>query len=629
MDFFTRQARSQRLTRILLVQFSIAVLAIVLALNGLAYGLHTTWVRPSAPGFGPWLASGGWMVTLPVILLFAIGSLHRASQLRRGAGYLAVLAGGRLVATTTSDPLERRLLHVTEEMSLASGAAVPRVYVLPQEAGINAFVSGRTLHDTALVVTRGALENLDRDELQAVVGHEFSHILHQDLQLNARLLALLGGIQMLPTLGRHLLGQRATRAWSGHAWPSRSNLGQPAAALIGLILLVVGYLGLFAARLLQAAIARQREFHADASAVQFTRLPDALAGALQRIMTTPQQSYLHATALAQEINHMCFGASVALRRWLGSHPPLEDRIVAIDPLFPVRARQRARRQARQQANQGADQHPDLPVRDLDRRTPRQSPMPTPEQTPRQPPDQAASTFAGPASRTVGQLHDAQTHWAADTRSRLAARFDLDAATVEQLEALLLTFLRGDWAALDNLEEELRLPLLELLAGRLRQATESVSQEAFATLCQAAEASRGEPLATFCHLAFLERQFLPPPRRGAMLKDYRRVRRDLGLLLSLFARLGCGGEQPEVVFASVARHGFPLDPLDYCSTITAAALRGALERLAHLAPILKPAVLDACAETVMHDGRILTREYEMLRVAAVLLDCPMPPRVPAR
>ncbi len=236
-----------------------------------------------------------------------------------GGSAVAESLDGRLIASNTNDPDERKLLNVVEEMSIASGVPMPKVYVLDNEDGINAFAAGHTPSDAAVAVTRNCMTKLSRDELQGVIGHEFSHILNGDMRLNIRLIGILFGIFCIATIGRILLYTRSSNSRDKNPLP-----------IIGLLLLVIGSLGVFFGRLIQAAVSRQREFLADASSVQFTRNPAGLSGALQKIggygslMESPHASDASHLFFASGLTDSFFGA-------MATHPPLDARIRAIDP----------------------------------------------------------------------------------------------------------------------------------------------------------------------------------------------------------------------------------------------------------------------------------------------------------
>ena len=245
-------------------------------------------------------------------------------MLSRGGASVARALGGTEIHGDSQDPLHRRLVNVVEEMSIAAGVPVPDIFVLESESGINAFAAGLEQSDAAVAVTRGALERLSRAELQGVIAHEFSHILNGDMRINQRLMGFSFGILVLALAGRWMLR-------SMHFAPrSRDNKGS-IAIVLGIALAVIGSIGVFFGRLIKAAVSRQREMLADASAVQFTREPEGLAGALKKIggYTTEFTS-----TEAEEVAHMLFGrGSRAFRGWFATHPPLLDRIRALEPNF--------------------------------------------------------------------------------------------------------------------------------------------------------------------------------------------------------------------------------------------------------------------------------------------------------
>ena len=278
MNFFERQAAARRASVRLVVLFALAVVAVVLAVDALA------WVVSGG--------SGGALVVATVLTLATIGlgSLYRLASLGGGGEAIAAQLGGTPVAADTTDPELRRLRNVVEEVAIASGVPVPGVYVLDHEAGINAFAAGHAAADAVVAVTRGALERLNRDELQGVVAHEFAHILNGDMRLNLRLVGVLFGISMLGLIGRHVLDfGRVGLQGRGHRRGAGVAVGVMVAAAA---MIAIGWVGLLFARLIRAGVSRQRERLADASAVQFTRQPAGLAGALKKIGGLPDGSVL-------------------------------------------------------------------------------------------------------------------------------------------------------------------------------------------------------------------------------------------------------------------------------------------------------------------------------------------------
>lgn len=333
-DFFDHQERARRSTWWLGLFFVLGVVGTVGSLLLLVGAIALVKAKGSAsvesvddlmrPEVGwAWAVAG--LATLVILLV----SLHRLWQLSRGGGAVAEMLGGRLVDRRTSDPAERRLLNVVDEMALASGVPVPPVYVL-EEASINAFAAGTTHADAALGVTRGCIEQLDRDELQGVIAHEFSHVFHADMRINARTAAAIAGIMAIATIGYVLVrfvGPSIARSGGGGRKNNGAGIGV-AIILAGLVLMVVGFGGSLFGTLLQAAMSRQREYLADASAVQYTRNPRGIAGALRKIKAS-SRAPIHSSH-ARDMNHFFFAN--AAERWLSTHPPLEERIRRIEGL---------------------------------------------------------------------------------------------------------------------------------------------------------------------------------------------------------------------------------------------------------------------------------------------------------
>ena len=251
-------------------------------------------------------------------------------SLRQGGAAIAASVGAVPVDPTTTDPQLRRLVNIVEEMSLASGVPTPRLFVMPREPGINAFAAGFTPADAAITVTGGALAQLNRDELQGVIGHEFSHILNGDMRLNIRLIGLLAGILLIGMIGLRFL------QFGGRG--SSDSKGAAPIVVIAFAMMVLGFVGVFFANLIKAAVSRQREWLADASAVQFTRQTTGLEGALKKIAGIPTGSRLRDSRGAAEVSHMLFGegAKRSFASLFATHPPLVDRIKALNPGFDPR-----------------------------------------------------------------------------------------------------------------------------------------------------------------------------------------------------------------------------------------------------------------------------------------------------
>lgn len=372
MKFFEEQEKARRKSRQLVALFILMLVILEATLNGMAY-LAFASTKEVKQGYGrdaygnygrtsrivEGKGAGGkvpiWpfaLVTLSSLAVVLGAAAVRSSQLKSGGGaQVAEFAGGE--EADGRDPLERRLLNVVEEMSLASGTPQPRVYVMRAEQGINAFAAGWSPEDAAICVTRGCLERLSRDELQGVVAHEFSHIFNADMRINIRAMGMLFGLYALAIVGRELLDWgRELLDWGRFSDSDDNKIGKLGLALglgfllLGLGFLLLGWIGQVLGHILAAAISREREYLADASAVQFTRNPDGIGGALRKIggagMGKIVGSHV-AEPKAMAMAHMFFGAgSMSLSGGvLATHPPLDDRIErvygrAMEYLAPLR-----------------------------------------------------------------------------------------------------------------------------------------------------------------------------------------------------------------------------------------------------------------------------------------------------
>ncbi len=330
MDFFAQQGKAKKHTKLLVFYFVIAVACIIAAvyLAGLIifFGTQSQQHPDNSTRelvlWNPQLFIYTMLGTLGVVI---VGSLYKTAELAKGGGAVAESLGGRLISPNPTSPDERKLRNVIEEMAIASGVPVPKIYVLDEDEGINAFAAGHSQGDAAIGVTHGCMTLLNRDELQGVIGHEFSHILNGDMRLNLRVMGVIFGILCLAVIGRVLLYTRGRR--------DKNPL-----LLLGLALIVVGAIGTFFGRLIQAAISRQRESLADASSVQFTRNPAGLSGALQKIGGVGSRIE---SPHAGEANHMFFsnGLGKSFFRMMATHPPLPERIRAIDPSWDGKFKQ--------------------------------------------------------------------------------------------------------------------------------------------------------------------------------------------------------------------------------------------------------------------------------------------------
>ncbi|MBI4027643.1 MAG: M48 family metallopeptidase [Verrucomicrobia bacterium] len=644
-DFFERQERARKRTRWLIVYFVLAVFLIIVAIY---ITLAAIFLRERAAelSFG-WLWNsdlflGSAVGTLAVVVT---GSLYKIVALRQGGSAVALSLDGRPLPSNTRDPAERKLLNVIEEMSIASGTPVPAIYVLPNEGGINAFAAGHSPRDAAIGVTRGSVELLSRDELQGVIAHEFSHILNGDMRLNLRLIGIVHGILCIALVGRILL-----RTQSSNRSGSRGKGGNPL-PLVGLAFLVIGSIGVFFGRLIKSAVSRQREFLADASAVQFTRNPAGLAGALKKIGGLEHGSRLNASK-AEEASHLFFGNGLA-KSWfslLSTHPPLEERIRLLDPAFDGKF------PCLEETGVGAEFGTDPGIAGLDAASRRPFPATfvSGEKPPPLLPVQAAFPQMGAptlqhldyAANFRAMVPDALWESAHEPMQATALVYALLLSADAAVRAAQLARLQSDAEAAihadtvrlaplaDSLDSCARLPLALLAVSALRHL--SLPQyDWFAQSLQTLIASDEEidlfeytlQKIVLCHL---EPNFHPPRRQGAQFYSLKPLAADGAVLLSALAWLG--NEDPEKSRQAFDRglDGFgdaglslPFLPGADCGLVQ---INDALNRFALAALPIKKLVLEACARAVAADGVIQVREAELLRAIADTLGCPIPPYI---
>ena len=628
MNFHERQLRARRNTGRLLVLYAFGVAGIVLAVHALASAILTRGEHLWDARFLPYSAAG----TLAVIW---IGTVVGRIQLTGGGRAVAEACGGRPVSQGTRDPAERRFLNVVEEMSIASGVPMPEVFVLEGEAGINAFAAGHTTDDYAVAVSRGCLERLTRDELQGVVAHEFSHILNGDMLRNIRLTGWLYGILGIAVAGR-ILFEAAARSDDRPRRREGNSNGTVAILALGLGLMAIGWIGQLFARAVQAAISRQREHLADASAVQFTRNPAGIAGALRKIAGHAARSDI-ANLRAAAFSHMFFAS--AFDSLFATHPPLEERIRLLDPYFnpeiaalvaPEGAGDAVGSSGRAGLAGIAGGGGIPPVR-----AGRMPVGPTASglQATRglldSLPEDVAQAVEDPfgASAVIHGLLLGR-----DERVREARLQDLD----EWVAPGLSLEVRRLLPALDGLPTLARLPVVALATASLHRLSASQYTEFCRTTDALVAADRQVDLFEFALQRNLRRHlaphFEPVPTRHVRHHHLAEVGTECGLLLSCLARVGASdSSDPEAAFGCGLDHlgmdgsevGLRFLSLEECGLVEVEA---ALDRLAEASPEIRRRVVDAAAQTVAHDGALHEAEAELLRAIADSLDCPMPPWV---
>lgn len=322
-NFAEHQQRARRHTLVLAAAF-VLITAAIAAITGLVVG---TLLGGEGPDRGLDI-NAALAVALMVLAIILLTAVVRGAMLGGDGARVAQSLGGTEVTRDSRNPAQRRLYNVVEEIAIAAGLPVPRVFVIKHEAGINAFAAGNSPETAAIGITHGALSSLNRRELTAVIAHEFAHIANGDMRLNVRLMAMIFGLVALSVAGRMLMQSMMFR---GRRRDQRAVL---VAMVISVTLMVLGALGILAGRVLQAAISRRRESLADATAVEFTREPLALANALKKIGALQKREQLN-NAHGEEVRHMLFAEAVSRFSpgLLATHPPLVERIRAIQPDF--------------------------------------------------------------------------------------------------------------------------------------------------------------------------------------------------------------------------------------------------------------------------------------------------------
>ena len=618
MNFFDAQDSARRATRRLVVAYAVATALIVAGVTAVtALALYASGAAPD-PGI---------LVFVAVLTALVIGgaTLYRTASLSAGGGRVAREMGGTRLSPDVSDPLHQRLRNVVEEMAIASGMPVPEIYILEQEAGINAFAAGYAPGDAAIAVTRGTLELLDRDELQGVIAHEFSHVINGDMRLNIRMMGVLFGIMVLGLAGRLILrGSRRGRLVSG-----RGRGGTSAVLIIGLGLVVLGGVGVFFARITKAAVSRQRELLADASAVQFTRQTDGIANALKKIMAFSRHSYLTA-ADPEEISHMLFAHGAKFSSLFATHPPLDERIRRLEPGFRVEDLPRVEMPATAAA--GADSPAGAAAFAF-----ADAPLPPLAETVGNPTIEHVA-FAGalrvglPAS-LYDAAHSSHSAWLLV----LALFVEPDAARAQGARELLTQQLGSERCrrvfefagTLAGGDRSWRLPLLEIAFPALKAAP-AARIEYLVELGERLIGLDGRlTLYEFCLLRILRLHLGAAfaPGVGLAPAGKRAIRRAALDLLAVIAGQGqpdpaaqqrafAAGLKPFGRWAADAAYAPPAEP--------AQALADSLDTLRRSTMRARRTLVQAVADCISADGRLGSAEGELLRSVCASLDCPLPP-----
>jgi Zn-dependent protease with chaperone function len=650
-NFFARQRDARKSCRNQMILFALAVFIIVLITTmaiRLAWYLfistqaHTLINYEAAQRYQQKLSAFTFFdpafflfMAMVIISFILAASLIKMNTLQKGGGAVAEMLGGRNISSKTNDQDERRLMNVVEEMAIASGIPVPQVYVIDSENNINAFAAGLEIGDSAVAVTHGALTKLNRDELQGVVGHEFSHLLNGDSRLNVQLIGILFGIMFMGIIGRQILSHGRFSA----------RMGLPVIAA-GVCLMVIGYIGTFMGRLMQCAISRQKEFLADASAVQFTRNPLGLAGALKKIGGSTFGSQINSPG-ARQASHLFFSESHPdkLFAFLATHPPLTQRIRLLDPSFDGKF---------------IEMEEDAPRAKPEYSTPFWgtarwgTKLQVPPGSPLLSliPAEVINHVGNPSKENIEQsrtfLDSIPEEISETVKSPQGAAcviyallMDNDAALLSsQLPSLARAMVvRGQTdnilkiaGKLSGLQQNLRLPLIELAMPALKGLTSMEKRNFLLILHSCINADGRVSLFELSVLWVLEKYLNPSEElfRNVSIFSISRVGLDIVVLLQVLA---CTGHATDKVKAEEAFHA-GLDRIPELAArkpvfafeeiVSYARVNNALTRLIEASFKIRESVIDACAHCAFKDQNVTVEERELLRVIALALQCPLPP-----
>jgi len=657
MDFFEHQEQARRRTGLLIFYFCLAVAGIVLATYALAAFLFLVLGEDQGTAAGaaePSLWNPGLFVATALGTggVVFLASLFKTAQLSGGGSVVARELGGRELDLNTTDFHERRLLNVVEEMAIASGIPAPTVYVLDAEDSINAFAAGRSVSDAVVGVTRGCMTLLTRDELQGVVAHEFSHILNGDMKLNIRLMGVLFGILFLALMGEMILrfGVRG-----GFSSGRREGAGAALVLLVaGLGLLVIGWVGSFFAKLIKASVSRQREYLADASAVQFTRNPEGLAGALIKLGGLSSRSDV-THPMARDASHLFFGNAFRSRS-LATHPPLTERIRRILPHWdgqvgPAELRPVTRQTDRHRASE-------LSAAGVSGLAPAASSLSAHSaETP------LSESEALESMRTVhpeqialagSLLLEMPNSWIESCHHANGAQAMVFAMLLAQDEALRtseLESLRQDgrtsevfertiglFGEIREVHSRVKFALVDLCIPTLRRLSLSEYREFRRRTQELIESDGQVDLFEFALLKVIHRHldshFERSPLAPIRHRDFRHLGEELGVLLSTLAAMSHPHDEDEIRAAfeaaaspleSAMGRAVPFLPAERCGL---AEIDAALRKLEQASPVMKRDLLAAASRSVLADGAVSSREAELIRAVADALGCPIPPFVKA-
>jgi Zn-dependent protease with chaperone function len=594
VDFLQQQDNARRASRSLLLLslmiFPLALVLLVALANATVLALITVspvlafWeVNSFSELLRAYLVSGTCqLVSLATLASVGIGFIRRCLQVGNDGSRLIELVGASEISSQKVTPGERRLINVVEEMAVASLSQKPRLYVMRGEDAINAFVTGSATQQL-LVVTQGTLDRLTRDELQALVGHELSHLIGGDIRLNLRLLVLMAGLSSMNRTGYHLFNNtyRTVTRRDYTRFMGEDDSLRIIALLLGTLLFIAGYPGMLLGRSIKAAIIRQREALADARAVQLTRNPASLASVLGKISRGPGSLLHH--RYAEDINHMCFSdaVSISLRRLFGTHPSIETRLNAIAPDWQEQIEQQ---KARQQQQQQQALMANLPAGLLD-----------------------ALQRPGAIDLIIpALLADANT----------PATFASLPTEKQQALAAFAAQLEGD--------EGRHLAVLDLVLPMLPHFASQHARQLLTQIDKIINAKENPDLFDYLLRASVRDKLRPDSSGDVAYTKTMEAADSVQLLLSM--QVHCAGHDTgqEALFARFARlyllPGASLLPATHCN---ARSLQQALANIRRLAPLPKQSLMSSCAHIALADGVTNHQEITLLRLTSVVAKVAMP------
>ncbi|WP_194756733.1 M48 family metallopeptidase [Aliidiomarina indica] len=630
MDFFEHQAVAKRNTRLLVILFGLAVISL-LALTGLLVaavsgGMHASQQTPAhTESFTlQWdIIVAAMGVTLSAI---SLAVLYKWSQLRGGGRIVAEALGGVRLSPDSRDPIERKILNVTEEMAIAANMPVPPVYLLKNESGINAFAAGYAPGDAVIGITRGCVENLTRDQLQGVVAHEIAHILNGDMRMNIRIMAILNGILFISHAGYLLLRTGMF---------SRRNDKNPL-PLIGIGLLIIGAIGILFGNLIKAAVSRQREYLADASAVQFTRNPDGIGGALEQIGALQKSGpgSRVESKNADEAAHLFFGQAVnKMMSVFATHPPLSKRIKRVRPSWDGKFRANSAQQLKQELDaEKSDAAAEEKASQQDSR--KKAVLNTILTGAVLGAGEAGGRVAGSAIPVSAALREEVRQQEGAEAIIFAIALSADESVREKQLALireqhgeaLATRTLNDYTQVRDLPLEERLPLVELSIPALKGFAEQEAKAILATLQDVLAADQQITLYDWCLGQIVRRYVLAqfaPNKRVPLVKT--RFVSDAEYSLSVLAHYGSPNDKTasEAAFQAGAQHfPKPLVPFPH-HKFSFGDLADVLDRINEWAPQNKERMVNAWLTCAEHDGEITVVERKLLTALSTCIGEPIP------